>query len=92
VRQGGHTGVVRRDAGIGRGTGAQRGHVDAEDFVLPVDVSASKRYWKRDVIDPWVEVSAEGMITVPDGVGFGYELDRGFVESVQVRQETLTAK
>lgn len=60
------------------------------NFTLPGDVSASKRYWKRDVIDPWVEVSSEGMITVPDGPGFGYHLDLDFLASVRVRQETLS--
>jgi O-succinylbenzoate synthase len=60
------------------------------NFTLPGDVSGSKRYWKRDVIDPWVEVSSEGMITVPDGPGFGYHLDPDFLASVRVRQETLS--
>ena len=30
------------------------------NFVLPGDVSASKRYWTRDIIAPAVEVSLEG--------------------------------
>src|SRR6266436_674798 len=32
---------------------------------LPGDVSASKRYWEEDVIDPPVEVSPRGTIQVP---------------------------
>ncbi|MBE0659549.1 MAG: o-succinylbenzoate synthase [Bryobacteraceae bacterium] len=59
-------------------------------FTLPGDVSASKRYWKRDVIDPWVEVSSEGTITVPGGPGFGYHLDLDFLASVRARLETLS--
>jgi O-succinylbenzoate synthase len=59
------------------------------NFTLPGDVSASQRYWKRDVIDPWVEVSPEGTITISDGSGFGYSLDLDFVKSVRVRQETI---
>jgi O-succinylbenzoate synthase len=59
------------------------------NFVLPGDVSASKRYWKRDIIVPPVEVSASGTIAVSDGVGFGYEIDREFLETLIVRQETL---
>lgn len=58
-------------------------------FTLPGDVSASKRYWKRDVVDPWVEVSPDGLITVPDGPGFGYNLDLDFLKSVRARQETI---
>ena len=38
------------------------------NFVLPGDVSASKRYWTRDIIAPAVEVSPNGTITGPDAV------------------------
>jgi O-succinylbenzoate synthase len=59
------------------------------NFVLPGDVSASKRYWKRDIVVPPVEVSASGTIAVTDGPGFGYEIDRDFLETLIIRQETL---
>ena len=60
------------------------------NFVLPGDVSASKRYWTRDIITPAVEVSPQGAITVPAGVGFGYEIDHDFLNSVTVREETVS--
>lgn len=60
------------------------------NFVLPGDVSASKRYWKRDIIVPPVEVSSRGTIQVSDAPGFGYELDLDYLESLVVRRETLT--
>ncbi|MGP0071513.1 MAG: o-succinylbenzoate synthase [Bryobacteraceae bacterium] len=60
------------------------------NFTLPGDVSASKRYWSRDIIQPVVETTAHGTIAVRDDPGFGYELDRGFLDSITVRQETLT--
>src|SRR5205807_1910561 len=41
------------------------------NFTLPGDVSASKRYWKEDVIDPAVEVSPQGFITIPQTPGRG---------------------
>jgi O-succinylbenzoate synthase len=59
------------------------------NFVLPGDVSASKRYWSRDIIQPAVEVSAKGTITVPTGPGFGYEIDHDFLKQVTVREETI---
>src|ERR1700683_2053950 len=34
------------------------------NFVLPGDVSASKRYWARDIITPEVEVSPHGTIKI----------------------------
>ena len=59
------------------------------NFVLPGDVSASKRYWKRDIITPPVEVSAIGTITVPESPGFGYEIDAEYLDSLVVRKEML---
>jgi O-succinylbenzoate synthase len=57
------------------------------DFVLPGDVSASRRYWVQDVIHPEVEVSPGGTIAVPRGPGIGFEVDRERVERLTVRKE-----
>jgi O-succinylbenzoate synthase len=38
-------------------------------FRLPGDVSASRRYWDEDIIEPVVEVSAKGTIRVPKAPG-----------------------
>lgn len=59
------------------------------NFVLPGDVSASKRYWKRDIIQPEVIVSDKGTIVVPENAGLGYAVDTDFMNSVTVRQEVL---
>ena len=59
------------------------------NFVLPGDVSASKRYWTRDIIAPAVEVSPRGTIAVPTAPGFGYHLDLDFLKSITAREETL---
>jgi O-succinylbenzoate synthase len=59
------------------------------NFTLPGDVSASQRYWKRDIISPAVEVSARGTIAVPTAPGFGYDLDHDFLRSVTVLEETV---
>ena len=60
-----------------------------ENFVLPGDVSASRRYWKEDIIDPPVTVTPEGMIEVPDRPGRGFDLKLDFIEKLTVRQQTL---
>ena len=56
-------------------TGIGRAHNIAlsslPNFKLPGDVSASKRYWTEDIIEPEVIVSATGEIVVPTGVGRG---------------------
>lgn len=60
------------------------------NFVLPGDVSASKRYWKQEVITEPIEVSAQGQITVSEKVGFGYDIDPKFLDSITVRSQTVT--
>ncbi len=62
-----------------------------ENFSLPGDVSASKRYWKEDIIDPEVEVSKDGMIAISDEPGRGYKVRKALIEKLTVRQETLRA-
>ena len=59
------------------------------NFVLPGDVSASKRYWARDIIHPAVETTSRGTIVVRDAPGFGYDLDTDFIDSITVRQESI---
>jgi O-succinylbenzoate synthase len=59
------------------------------NFTLPGDVSASKRYWTRDVITPAVEVTQRGTIEIRDEPGLGFEIDREFLQSIIVREETL---
>jgi O-succinylbenzoate synthase len=60
------------------------------NFVLPGDVSASKRYWKRDVIVPAVEVTPAGTIPLSDETGLGYSIDTEYLESLVVRREVLS--
>src|SRR6202011_4179486 len=57
------------EAGIGRAHNVAMSTLP--NFVLPGDVSASKRYWVRDIIQPAVEVSPRGTIAVRDEAGFG---------------------
>lgn len=60
------------------------------DFVLPGDVSASKRYWKRDITTPPVDITPRGTIEVSNAVGLGYEIDLDYLESLVVRREVLS--
>jgi o-succinylbenzoate synthase len=60
-----------------------------ENFSLPGDVSASKRYWEEDIIDPEVEVSPLGMIAIKNEPGTGYRIKEDFIEKLTVRKETL---
>lgn len=57
-------------------------------FTLPGDVSASQRYWNRDIIHPEVEVSSRGTIPAPSGNGLGYRVDEELVSRLAVRTRT----
>jgi O-succinylbenzoate synthase len=60
-------------------------------YTLPGDVSASKRYWEEDVIDPPVEVNSRGTIQVPTSSGLGYHVRRDLIERWTVEKETWRA-
>ena len=76
-------------------TGVGRSHNIAlstmQNFRLPGDVSASKRYWAEDIIEPEVEVSPQGTITVSDEPGTGYRIREDLIEKLAVRKETFVA-
>jgi len=75
------------ESGIGRAHNVALSTL--ENFCLPGDVSASKRYWKEDLIEPEVEVSPQGTITVPDQPGLGYRVKQDLIEKLTVRQEVV---
>jgi O-succinylbenzoate synthase len=56
-------------------------------FVLPGDVSASQRYWVEDIIEPEVNVTAQGTIDVPTAPGIGYRIKLDEIEKLTVRRE-----
>ncbi|MGA8270754.1 MAG: o-succinylbenzoate synthase [Candidatus Sulfotelmatobacter sp.] len=62
-----------------------------ENFRLPGDVSASKRYWKEDIVEPEVQVSPQGMIAISDEPGTGYRIREDLIEKLTVRKETIRA-
>ena len=77
------------ESGVGRAHNIALSTLD--NFRLPGDVSASKRYWKEDIIEPEVEVSSEGIIAVSDAPGTGYRVREDFIQNITVREETLLA-
>jgi O-succinylbenzoate synthase len=76
-------------------TGIGRAHnialASLANFSLPGDVSASKRYWTDDIIEPEVTVSSQGEIQVPTGVGSGFTVLRDRIEALTVRRQTVRA-
>src|SRR5271168_3084273 len=62
-----------------------------ENFSLPGDVSASRRYWAEDIIEPEVTVSSAGEIRVPNTPGRGFEVRTDLIERLTVRKEEIKA-
>jgi O-succinylbenzoate synthase len=58
-------------------------------FTLPGDVSASRRYWREDIIQPEVTVNAHGVIAVPQSPGLGFTADLQRIEKATVRKEAF---
>lgn len=52
------------------------------NFSLPGDISASRRYWHQDIIEPEVTVTPQGTIPAPSAPGLGYTVRLDRVESL----------
>ena len=59
------------------------------NFMLPGDVTASRRYWDEDIIEPEVTVSPRGTISVPTAPGIGVQPKLERIEKLTVRKERL---
>ena len=77
------------ESGIGRALNIALSTL--ENFRLPGDVSASKRYWKEDVIEPAVEITPDGNIEVPARPGHGYKVKTDLIEKLTVSKDTCRA-
>jgi o-succinylbenzoate synthase len=106
-RVGGHSGArkvhdvcVQRDVPVWCGgmleSGIGRAHNIAmstlSGFTLPGDVSASRRYWEEDIIEPEVEVSARGTIASQGAPGLGYAIKTKLIEELTVRSKEWTGR
>jgi O-succinylbenzoate synthase len=58
-------------------------------FTLPGDVSASKRYWHEDIVEPAVEVTPHGTIIAPEKLGIGFEVNVGRIDKLAVRRKRI---
>jgi len=75
------------ETGIGRAANAALAALPG--FVLPGDVSASARFYARDIVtEP--AVLENGHVRVPNGPGLGVEVDRAALEEFTVRRERVT--
>src|SRR5438132_6832734 len=77
------------EAGIGRAHNIALSTLP--NFTLPGDVSASKRYWAEDIIEPEVTVTSDGYINVPQEPGPGFAIREDLIEKLSVRKEVVKA-
>jgi O-succinylbenzoate synthase len=74
-------------------TGIGRAHNVAlstlPNFRLPGDVSASQRYWTEDIVEPEIEVTPRGTITVSDRPGTGYVVKKDLIEKLTIRKDVV---
>jgi O-succinylbenzoate synthase len=80
-----HGGML--ESGIGRAGNVALASLS--NFTLPGDISASKRYYKEDVVEPEFVVNKDGTMNVPDKPGIGVELQMKVLEKVTVRKEAF---
>jgi O-succinylbenzoate synthase len=67
------------ETGIGRAANAALAALPG--FTLPGDISASTRFYARDIVTDPITV-VDGHVEVPNTPGLGFELDREFLDSV----------
>jgi O-succinylbenzoate synthase len=75
------------ESGIGRAHNIALASLSG--FTLPGDISASSRYFARDVITPEVTVSPEGTVDVPTGSGIGFEVDVDYIDAMTQTKERI---
>ena len=77
------------ESGVGRAHNIALSTLSA--FVLPGDVSASKRYYLEDTVQPPVEVTPLGTIKAQDSPGLGFTLNEPRIRRATVRTRVLSS-
>jgi O-succinylbenzoate synthase len=60
-------------------------------FVLPGDISASDRYYARDITNERFVLNEDSTITVPDGPGLGVTIDKAALKDFSLAEIMLRA-
>jgi O-succinylbenzoate synthase len=80
-----HGGML--ESGIGRAGNVALASLS--NFTLPGDISASKRYYKEDIVEPEFIVNPDGTMDVPTKPGIGVEVNMKMLDKVTVRRESF---
>ncbi|MBL8177317.1 MAG: o-succinylbenzoate synthase [Bryobacterales bacterium] len=77
------------ELGIGQAQGAALASLAGCDY--PTDVEASSRWFRDDIIEPWVEVR-EGTIAMPQTPGLGYRIDGAKLARYRIAETDITRR
>jgi len=77
-----HGGML--ESGIGRAGNIALASLP--NFTLPGDISASKRYYKNDIVEPEFIINKDGTMNVPSEPGIGVEVNLEMLEQETVRK------
>ncbi len=70
------------ETGIGRASNLALATLP--NFILPADVSASNRYYKKDITHESFVLNADSTINVPTGAGLGVTIDKNALQSYTI--------
>ncbi|MGQ9925743.1 MAG: o-succinylbenzoate synthase [Chloroflexaceae bacterium] len=76
------------ETGIGRA--ANVALASLPNFALPGDISASERYFRRDVVRNPFALNPDSTLSVPEGPGSGAQVDEEFLDSITRERVVLT--
>lgn len=82
-----HGGML--ESGIGRAGNVALASLP--NFTLPGDISASRRYYRQDVVEPEFVLNPDSTINVPTGPGIGVTVLPDRLDRVTVRREEFGA-
>ncbi|MBG90197.1 MAG: hypothetical protein CL521_00090 [Actinobacteria bacterium] len=78
------------ETGIGRAYALAFSGLDGID--LGSDLSASARYFERDVLQDPIQVTDDGYLNIPDQGGIGVKVDEDYLAFLEVESEELYAE
>ncbi len=78
------------ETGVGRASNLALASLPG--FVLPGDISASDRYYARDITNERFTLNSDSTITVPNGPGLGVTIDEEALAEFTLSKTTLNGK
>ena len=77
------------ETGIGRASNLALATLP--NFILPGDISASDRYYARDITNERFVLNSDSTIDVPRGAGLGMTIDEDALKSFSLNQLSFVA-